>query len=246
MHYKMLAMCLVLFAGVEAQDRPSVQIEVAGDVVQQTKTQLEDMFGTDSQAIRSYDHLASLLNQDSTGQLDLQKVCQAILFAAKVHKEQKRVNADQGHYVCYPLDVASELVSVGKVLDTDVIVAAILHDTVRSSGSAQVSKEIKQKFGARVADIVDELSAYPVSAKKDQQRQLMTHAPDESPAAAQIQLANLIYNLKELIATPPQWSKEELDHYVQWSQSLVQRLPATNPQLAQETEALIQTYWNHQ
>lgn len=244
MNYKIMAICLVLFAGVEAQERarPSVEMKMQEDVTQQTKSRLEEMFGADSQAIRSYDHLVSLLDKGS----DVEKVYEAILFAANVHKTQKRANADKGYYVCYPLDVASELISVGKVRDVDVIVAAILHDTVRSSGSEQVSKEIQQQFGSRVSEIVNELSSYPVSAKKEQQRQLMTHAPEESPAVAQIQLANLIYNLKELIATPPQWSKEELDHYVQWSQSLMQRLPESNAQLAQEAELLIQTYWDHQ
>ena len=76
----------------------------------------------------------------------------AFLFAAEKHAGQTR-KASTIPYIAHLMGVASLVLEHGG--DEDQAIAALLHDVVEDCGGKPMSKEVRRKFGARVANIVD-------------------------------------------------------------------------------------------
>lgn len=76
----------------------------------------------------------------------------AFLFAAEKHSGQVR-KASTTPYIAHLMGVASLVLEFGG--DEDMAIAALLHDVVEDCGGAQMLKEVKRRFGNRVAKIVD-------------------------------------------------------------------------------------------
>ena len=76
----------------------------------------------------------------------------AFLFAAEKHKDQTR-KASTIPYVAHLMGVASLVLEAGG--DEDLAMAALLHDVVEDCGGAPMLKEVRRRFGGRVAKVVD-------------------------------------------------------------------------------------------
>lgn len=77
---------------------------------------------------------------------------QALLFAKRKHAGQKR-KATHIPYIGHLLGVASLVLEAGG--DEDLAIAALLHDVVEDCGGTPMLKEVRKRFGKRVAHIVD-------------------------------------------------------------------------------------------
>lgn len=76
----------------------------------------------------------------------------AFQFAAEKHSGQTR-RASSIPYIAHLMGVASLVLEFGG--DEDLAIAALLHDVVEDCGGAPMLKEVRRKFGSRVAKIVD-------------------------------------------------------------------------------------------
>src|SRR5579864_6041490 len=76
----------------------------------------------------------------------------AFTFAADKHSGQAR-KASTIPYIAHLMGVASLVLEAGG--DEDLAIAALLHDVVEDCGGAPMLKEVRRRFGARVAKIVD-------------------------------------------------------------------------------------------
>lgn len=76
----------------------------------------------------------------------------AFEFAAKQHAGQTR-KASSIPYIAHLMGVASLVFEAGG--DEDLAIAALLHDVVEDCGGAPMLEQIRRRFGARVAKIVD-------------------------------------------------------------------------------------------
>lgn len=83
---------------------------------------------------------------------DRKPIREAYEFAANCHISQKRASGEP--YICHPLAVAGIVATLK--LDTQSIVAAILHDTVEDT--AATLEDIEKHFGPEVRDLVDGLT----------------------------------------------------------------------------------------
>ena len=72
----------------------------------------------------------------------------AIFFAVKAHEGQMR--KDGSSYILHPLEVA--VIAGTMTNDTDVLAAAVLHDTVEDTDTT--ADDILNSFGPRVAELV--------------------------------------------------------------------------------------------
>jgi (p)ppGpp synthase/HD superfamily hydrolase len=72
----------------------------------------------------------------------------AFEFAAEKHKGQTR-KASTIPYIAHLMGVASLVLEAGG--DEDLAIAALLHDVVEDCGGAPMLKEVRRRFGARVA-----------------------------------------------------------------------------------------------
>ncbi|MEG2378284.1 MAG: HD domain-containing protein [Clostridia bacterium] len=97
---------------------------------------------------------------------DGSKILLAMEQAMAAHEGQKR--RDGSEYITHPFAVAEIIVEMG--LDTDSIVAAILHDCIEDTGFDY--EQIKNMFGESVADIVEgvsKLTRMPYVSKEEEQ-----------------------------------------------------------------------------
>jgi len=76
----------------------------------------------------------------------------AFQFAAEKHRGQTR-KASTIPYVAHLMGVASLVLEAGG--DEDLAIAALLHDVVEDCGGELMLKEVRRRFGSRVAKIVD-------------------------------------------------------------------------------------------
>jgi len=74
------------------------------------------------------------------------------LFAAEKHAGQTRKTTTIP-YIAHLMGVASLVLEFGG--DEDMAIAALLHDVVEDCGGAPMLKEVRRRFGSRVAKIVD-------------------------------------------------------------------------------------------
>ncbi len=169
---------------------------------------------------------------------NLPKFTQAISFAAKKHQLQKRKGADEEPYINHVLEVANLLANVGKVEDFDVLIAAVLHDTVEDTETTET--EITRKFGAAVSRLVMEVTddkSLPKARRKELQ---IEHAPHLSNGAKLIKLGDKISNIRDVSENPPDgWSKERRLEYIEWGEKVIDGLRGTNENLEKHFDELI-------
>ena len=72
----------------------------------------------------------------------------ALNFATEAHKEQKRASGEP--YIIHPIAVADILMDYG--LDSDTIIAALLHDVIEDTSYSE--NDIKSKFGNGIYEMV--------------------------------------------------------------------------------------------
>ena len=187
--------------------------------------------------------LRQLLSNGEILEHEVARILHAMSFAAEKHQSQTRKGAGQAPYIIHPIGVAHTLATLGQVRDPDVLIAALLHDTVEDTNTS--FEEIRAQFGGRVESIVRELTD-DKSLPKDERKYLqIVNAPHKSPEAAQIKLSDKLYNLTDLLNDPPPgWSAERIDTYFRWAQQVVDALPEANAPLKQAVDEVIAAYFN--
>ncbi len=95
---------------------------------------------------------------------------EAFLFAAEKHATQTRKKTDVP-YISHLISVAGLVLEAGG--EEDEAVAALLHDVVEDCGGHPVLEEVRQRFGDRVANIVQGCTdAYTIPKPPWKQRKL--------------------------------------------------------------------------
>jgi len=164
-------------------------------------------------------------------------VLKAAHFAADRHRGQRRKGAAAEPYVNHLLEVADLVASTLAAPDTNLIIAALLHDTVEDVGVTR--DELVQIFGSDVADLVMEVTDDKSLPKQERKRLQIVTAPNKSVRAQVIKLADKISNLRALLSSPPaDWSVERRREYFEWAKQVVDALPAPNHSLKAEFERL--------
>ncbi len=148
---------------------------------------------------------------------DLLAIDRAVETACRAHDGQRRASGEE--YVCHPLSVALILVEMG--MDTDSIVAALLHDVVEDTPMELA--DIRKAFGAEVAGLVDgvtKLNKLPFTSREEEQaenvrKMLLAMAKDIRVII--IKLADRLHNMRTSAGWEPQKrrdkAKETMDIY---------------------------------
>jgi guanosine-3',5'-bis(diphosphate) 3'-pyrophosphohydrolase len=168
---------------------------------------------------------------------DVATLLAAAHFAATRHRLQHRKD-DVSPYVNHPVEVAQLVAAVGGVSDVEVLAAALLHDTVEDTGTRP--DELAAAFGARVRDVVLELSDDKDLPKQTRKQLMVEHAPSLSPGAKVVKLADLSSNVGALVSAPPEgWSLERKREYVDWVERVAAGLRGANPALEAHLAGLV-------
>lgn len=166
------------------------------------------------------------------------RLLRALQFAADRHRDQRRKDIAQTPYINHPLDVACMIYEIGGVNNEDVLIAAMLHDTVEDTATTEA--EIKKLFGPLVAQYVMEVTddkTLPVSERKLLQ---VEHTPHLSQGAKLIKIADKSSNVRDIIHSPPiGWHTERCVGYLKWAQAVVEGARGINPGLEDHFDGIL-------
>ena len=121
---------------------------------------------------------------------------QAIIFAAKAHKDQKRKSTDIP-YIIHPFGVGM-LLQKAKCTD-EVIAAGILHDTLEDTCTTY--EELAENFGVHIANLVRAASEHDKSLPWEERKQYtIDKLKDAQLEEIQVITADKLHNLKSIRA----------------------------------------------
>lgn len=159
--------------------------------------------------------------------MNVARLLRAIDFAAHKHRGQRRKSAERVPYINHPVGVARLIAEVGGVTDEDVVIAAVLHDTLEDTATTR--EELEAAFGSVVLGLVDEVSDDKNLPKAERKQLQIAHAGQLSTGAALIKLADKIANVHDLSHAPPEdWSLERVREYLDWAEAVVAKIPDVN------------------
>lgn len=147
--------------------------------------------------------------------VDVEKIKLAFFFAEESHEGQYRKSGED--YIMHPVEVTKILIDMK--MDTDTIVAGILHDIVEDT--LITLADIKYNFGDTVATLVDgvtKLKTLPNGTKKqDENIRKMILAMAQNLRVIIIKLADRLHNMRTMKYMKPEKqisiSQETLDIY---------------------------------
>lgn len=153
-------------------------------------------------------------------------------FAAKKHMNQRRNNELDEPYINHPISLANLLCNEldGLHIDTSIVVAALLHDTIEDTKTTH--EEIADIFGNRVLQIVLEVSDDKSLPKKTRKRLQIEQAKSLSYDARIVKLADKICNLRDMVISPISvMSNEKIVEYFDWSKAVIDEIRGTHSML---------------
>ncbi|HEY1481923.1 MAG TPA: HD domain-containing protein [Candidatus Acidoferrum sp.] len=123
----------------------------------------------------------------------------ALLYAARIHAKQVRKRTNRP-YIGHLLSVASIVIEFDG--DEDMAIAALLHDAVEDQGGLSRLKDIRRRFGKRVAHIVDGCTDSHTAPKLpwiDRKRAYLERIPKEVADVRLVSAADKLSNARETL-----------------------------------------------
>ena len=158
------------------------------------------------------------------------RVLKAADAAARWHVNQRRKGPAKEPYINHLLEVATLVAEATDGDDTDLVVAALLHDAIEDCEVPRAL--IAEIFGEDVASIVEEVTddkTLPKAVRKEEQ---IKAAPTKSTRAKLLKLADKTSNLRAIAASAPaEWSVKRRIEYVRWARDVAKGLRNVNQKL---------------
>lgn len=124
----------------------------------------------------------------------------AFLFAAEKHAAQTR-KASTIPYIAHLMGVASLVLEAGG--DEDLAIAALLHDVVEDCGGAPMLKEVRRRFGKRVAKVVDgctDADTYPKPPWRERKEKYIRHLKAADADTRLVSAADKLNNVRSILS----------------------------------------------
>jgi (p)ppGpp synthase/HD superfamily hydrolase len=122
------------------------------------------------------------------------------LFAAEKHAGQTRKTTTIP-YIAHLMGVASLVLEFGG--DEDMAIAALLHDVVEDCGGAPMLKEVRRRFGNRVAKIVDGCTDSDIDPKppwRGRKETYLRHLRSADAETRLVSAADKLNNARSILA----------------------------------------------
>src|SRR5271155_5187018 len=123
----------------------------------------------------------------------------ALLYATAAHGAQFRKGTSRP-YIAHLLGIASIVLTHGG--DEDEAIAALLHDAVEDQGGKPRLREIRKKFGPRVARIVDgctDADTIPKPPWLERKKSYIRHIRSADSSTCLVSAADKLYNAREIL-----------------------------------------------
>ena len=123
----------------------------------------------------------------------------AFRFAAEKHAGQGRKGSSVP-YIAHLMGVASLVLEAGG--DEDLAIAALLHDVVEDCGGAPMLKEVRRRFGKRVANIVEECTDTDIDPKppwRERKEDYLRHLGKADAETRLVSAADKLHNVRSIL-----------------------------------------------
>lgn len=124
----------------------------------------------------------------------------AFLFAAEKHAAQAR-KASTTPYIAHLMGVASLVLEFGG--NEEMAIAALLHDVVEDCGGEPMLKEVRRRFGKRVAKIVDGCTdsyLIPKPPWRERKEAYIAHLRTADTATRLVSAADKLNNIRSILS----------------------------------------------
>ncbi len=124
----------------------------------------------------------------------------AFLFAKEKHAGQTR-KASTIPYIAHLMGVASLALEYGG--DEDIAIAALLHDVVEDCGGTAMLKEVKRRFGSRVAKIVEgctDSDSLPKPPWRERKDTYLRHLKSADAETRLVSAADKLNNVRSILS----------------------------------------------
>jgi (p)ppGpp synthase/HD superfamily hydrolase len=125
---------------------------------------------------------------------------QALAYAARLHRGQRRKGAEIP-YVSHLLAVTSLVLEHGG--DEQEAIAAMLHDAIEDIGGDNLRRDLRERFGERVLEIVEGCSdcdTIPKPPWRERKLAYIEHLPQASRSMRLVSAADKLHNARCLLA----------------------------------------------
>lgn len=156
----------------------------------------------------------------------LPQLFRTLEFVAVKHSDQRRKGASDTPYVNHLIEVAYLLADVAEVIDSDILIAGLLHDCVEDTDTSL--DEVESLFGLTVRELVAALSDDKTLSKAERKRLVLEHLVSATDAVKLIKLADLCSNIKSV---PMDWTSERTREYLDWARRAASLCFGINPAL---------------
>jgi len=147
-------------------------------------------------------------------------VSEAAALAAQRHNGMARKGRGGEPYINHLAEVANLLAAATDGADPELVAAGWLHDTIEDT--ATTPEELAQKFSARVASLVVEVTDDMTLPKSERRRRQVIDAPHKSADARLIKIADKISNIRgRIFSEPTSDQRDELSDYTAWAVEVV-------------------------
>jgi len=161
---------------------------------------------------------------------DTTRLLNALSFSAQKHRHQRRKDRDGSPFINHPIEVTRLLAEVGKVSDLEVLIAAVLHDTLEDTETTP--RELEDLFGAQVRLLVEEVTDDKSLEKAVRKELQVQKVPGLSAGAKLIRIADKICNVRDVTHSPPtHWEAVRRREYFDWTERVIAGCRGSNADL---------------
>jgi guanosine-3',5'-bis(diphosphate) 3'-pyrophosphohydrolase len=153
----------------------------------------------------------------------------ALRFASEKHAAQRRKGCETVPYINHLIKVTDTLYFIGNETDPELLAAALLHDVMEDTPTTV--KELAEKFGQRVANLVKEVTDDMTLSYEDRKRYQIQKALIISNDAKKIKIADKISNINDMMELPITWSIRRKRQYIEWSELVIENCTGVNSAL---------------
>lgn len=171
----------------------------------------------------------------------------ALHLSARQHSTQRRKDAAASAYINHPIHLVKVLWEVGEVRDWNVLIAALLHDTLEDTVDPKIGEylelqqEIAEAFSQEVLEILNEVTDDKSLDKEVRKQMQIERAAGLSLNAKLVKLADKISNVSDIIINPPStWTLDRKVKYLNWATAVVNGMRGTNEELEKEFDTWVE------
>ncbi|MDZ8258497.1 HD domain-containing protein [Nostoc sp. ChiQUE01b] len=151
---------------------------------------------------------------------------EALVYATQLHAQQVR-RISGVPYVSHLLSVTALVIEDGG--SEDEAIAALLHDAIEDQGGRITGEIIRQKFGDKVADIVEsctESDVVPQPSWKERKQKYLENISQGSPEVLRVALADKVHNARSNLIEwdlygDKAWNKEQRQRTLWFYRSVI-------------------------